>query len=67
MSKELQPHQQRVVDELHELSDKIQKLTVFTHGDIFRGLTPVDQGLLRTQLDTMKAYGNVLETRIARF
>lgn len=67
MSKELLPHQQRVVIELEELSSKIQKLTTFTTTPLFNELSASDRNLLSTQLSAMKTYGYVLELRIAKF
>lgn len=67
MSKELLPHQQRVVTELEELSSKIQKLTTFTTTPLFNELSASDRNLLSTQLSAMKTYGYVLELRIAKF
>lgn len=67
MSKELLPHQQRVVTELEELSSKIQKLTTFTTTPLFNELSAIDRNLLSTQLSAMKTYGYVLELRIAKF
>lgn len=67
MPKELSPHQQRVVDELTELQDKIRKLVVFTTSATFHELEVTDRYLLITQLDAMRAYGNVLLMRIDRF
>lgn len=59
--------QSRVIDELSELSLKINALTAFTIGNVFKSLDPVDQSLLVRQLDTMSAYRHILETRISRF
>lgn len=67
MSKELLPHQERVVTEQKELEDKITKLTTFSTTDFFRELSPIDQNLLSIQLDSMRAYNNVLKMRISRF
>ena len=59
--------QSRVVDELSELTLKINALRAFTVGAVFKTLDGVDQGLLLRQLDTMSAYQHILEKRIARF
>ncbi|URQ08933.1 hypothetical protein BRM13314_00004 [Salmonella phage BRM 13314] len=67
MPKELQPHQQRVVDELDELQKKIHNLTVFTTTTKFQDLESLDRHLLVTQLDAMRTYSNILMMRIDRF
>lgn len=68
MEKQLQPHQQRVVDELTELVSKAQKLSAFiTTNPYFNELDEVDQSLLRSQWAVMDAYVQILETRIKRF
>ena len=67
MSKELFPHQQRIIEELEELKTKIEKLTVFTTTPFFAELSASDRNLLNTQLSAMKTYGYVLELRIAKF
>lgn len=61
------PHQQRVVEELEELSDKSQKLSVFITGDIFAGLPEEEKKDLAEQLETMEKYADILERRIDRF
>ena len=68
MKKQLQPHQQRVVDELNELVSKAQKLSAFiTTNSYFIELDEVDHSLLRSQWAVMDAYVQILETRIKRF
>lgn len=59
--------QSRVIDELSELNLKINALSAFTIGSVFKSLDPVDQSLLVRQLDTMSAYRHILEKRISRF
>lgn len=61
------PHQQRVVEELEELSSKSQKLSVFITGDIFAGLQEEEKKDLVEQLETMEKYADILERRIDRF
>lgn len=63
----MQPHQQRVVDEKKELDDKIERLTAFTKGDIFKSIDDEDQRLLVKQLSEMGSYSETLASRIARF
>lgn len=62
------PHQQRVVDEQVELSDKLVKLSAFiSGGPVFTTLPARDQDLLRRQRDCMTEYHEILEARIGAF
>ncbi|AZV01197.1 hypothetical protein vBSdyM006_060 [Shigella phage vB_SdyM_006] len=63
----MQPHQQRVIDEKTELSDKIYKLSSFRTTDMFNSLSEKEQALLTVQLNTMIEYENILEERIQLF
>jgi len=64
----MQPHQQRVVDELNELADKSTKLADFIKSSsIFPGLDNAQQGLLKAQLGAMQAYSEILALRISSF
>ena len=63
----LQPHQQRVLEELTELEDKIGKLQVFIIGDCFASLPVAEQGRLALQHKIMESYAMVLKQRIAVF
>jgi hypothetical protein len=63
----MQPHQQRVVDEMHELDSKLDKLKDFMHTDTYANLTAVDQGLLMVQVVAMENYVNTLSRRIELF
>lgn len=66
--KELQPHQQRVVDEKNELFDKIQKLEAFIEtSSIYSQLSSIDKDDFIEQLKYMKAYLTILKRRINRF
>jgi len=65
--KELQPHQQRVVTEKEELSEKLAKLLAFFQTPIFAGLSEAEQSRLRNQARFMDGYAAVLEERIAAF
>ncbi len=67
MTKELQPHQQRVVDEYNELSDKTQKLGLFFGSKIFASLDEAEQSRLNRQWQVMQQYGLILSERIAEF
>lgn len=65
---ELQPHQQRVVEERAELEDKIGKLQAFITGERFATVSdPAEQGRLVLQHKLMESYALVLEQRIAAF
>jgi hypothetical protein len=64
----LQPHQQRVVDELAELDTRITKLAVFINeSPIFGGLDVEEKGRLFRQTAHMHNYALVLRERIAAF
>lgn len=65
--KPLQPHQQRVVDERVELNFKLDKLTEFLKGDVFRGLSEGERERLTRQHGIMSDYSGVLAERIAHF
>lgn len=68
MKKEqLQPHEQRVVDERNELIEKITKLHAFFTTDVFTHLQDEDQNLLEEQVQLMMNYSDVLLKRINRF
>lgn len=64
---ELQPHQQRVIEEKHALDEKLTKLHAFCGGPVFAQLAPEDRALLFEQRSLMTLYSAVLERRIARF
>jgi len=65
--KPLQPHQQRVADERHELIFKVDKLAVFLKGDVFKTLPKDEQERLDRQYRIMSEYDAVLKERIAHF
>ena len=65
--KQLQPHQQRVVEERTELIEKITKLHAFFNTEIFDSLQEKDQNLLEKQVQLMMNYSDVLLERINRF
>lgn len=65
---ELQPHQQRVVDEKTELDEKLSKLDQFiAESPIFKKLESEDRMLLEEQFRAMTEYSNILYNRINRF
>ncbi|CNL92863.1 crAss001_48 related protein [Yersinia aleksiciae] len=64
----MQPHQQRVVDEASELSDKLVKLIAFIEeSNIYQSFESTQQTLLRAQTGAMRAYLEVLNLRIDSF
>lgn len=65
--KQLQPHEQRVVDERTDLIEKITKLHAFLKTEIFENLQEKDQELLEEQVQIMMNYSDVLLKRINRF
>lgn len=69
MSTELKPHQERVLDEHKDLSDKSTRLENFIANPDgpFPALPEIEQILLKQQLDVMKVYKAILSYRISRF
>jgi len=63
----LAPHQQSVVDEKEELSERLSKLLAFFQGPIFPTLPEAEQMRLRNQARFMDGYAAVLEDRIRAF
>lgn len=65
---ELQPHQQRVVDEKTELDKKATALSEFigTH-PTFETLAPAEQERMKQQNEIMWQYSEILGARIAAF
>lgn len=64
----LQPHQQRVVDEYKELKERYSKLWDFImENPTYLKLPEEEQTDLKIQLDAMAIYVDVLERRINRF
>lgn len=64
---ELQPYQQRVVDECDDLEDKANKLQDFILSAKFSSVPEDEQGRLVLQRNLMDAYVAVLKQRIAAF
>lgn len=63
----LAPHEQRVVAEFAELTDRITKLGAFIATPAFHGLDDTDRALLEEQLGAMGEYAAALDYRIRRF
>jgi hypothetical protein len=63
----LPPHQERVIKERAELSEKVLKLKVFLMGTFLPTLPQPEQERLGKQYTHMKAYLDILDERIANF
>jgi len=63
----LTTYQQRVKDELKELTTKIEALAAFQDGSIYLTLERVDKNLLQEQKMAMIDYADILKLRIERF
>jgi hypothetical protein len=59
--------QERVVDERHDLSEKIKKLTTFFGTRMFESLDPAERERMERQVGHMEAYRDVLTERINHF
>ena len=67
-SDEMQDWQKRVVTERDELTDKIEKLTVFMNNEQkMKGIPGREKSRMSRQLSTMCQYRNVLNERIEAF
>lgn len=64
---QLKPHQERVVTEQKELTEKLEKLTAFALTPTFAALSAPEQERLSRQHFVMTQYVNVLGERIAAF
>ena len=64
---ELLPHQQRVVDEYADLSEKIDKLAAFFGTETYKGMRLAEKVLLSRQLSAMTDYQGILAERISLF
>lgn len=67
MVRELQPYQQRVVEEAGELNGRITRLENFLAPSAAVTVTDEELDRLSRQLVAMKQYAAVLEERIAAF
>lgn len=67
MTTDIQPHQQRMLDEVQELNGRIAKLGAFMCTPVFANLA-IDERLdMLSQLGAMADYSAALARRIARF
>ena len=66
---QLQPHQQRVVDEKTELDEKLSKLTTFINSEKFASIVSDEdeRSRLVRQQQLMFDYSEILGERIAAF
>lgn len=64
---ELQPYQQRVVDEKAELDEKIEKLAGFINGDALTDVDTDERVRMFRQLVVMRHYAKILGERIEAF
>ena len=60
-------HQQRVIGEFAQLTDKLGKLSGFVGTDLFLGLSEAEQDRLLRQAAAMRDYAAVLAERVASF
>lgn len=67
MTRELKPHEQRVVEEHDELAVKLEALQAFMCTSTFESLEDEDQDLLKRQRYNMSGYLWCLAARISRF
>lgn len=65
--RDLQPHQQRVIDERDELQERKSKLEPFFRTDTYHALDEAEQWRLCKQNRLMGEYLDVLNERIANF
>jgi hypothetical protein len=63
----LQAHQERVVAEKSELTEKLHRLESFVDGAVYASLPDAERTRLSRQLLIMKLYEQVLSERIGAF
>jgi hypothetical protein len=63
----MQPFQQRVIDEKLELDEKITKLAAFRTTSLFDSIDPSEQSRMTDQEVTMREYSRILGERITFF
>lgn len=64
---DLQPWQQRVIDEKNELDERVTKLSIFIESPAFNEVDGDEQRRLRMQLELMLELQDVLLARIRVF
>lgn len=63
----LEPHQQRIVTESDELSERLNKLNAFLMAEKFKELPAIEQQLLKRQQQAMVEYSMALFARVSLF
>jgi len=63
----MEPHQERVITEKAELSEKVSKLETFLDGAVYASLPAGEQMRLSRQYLIMQLYEQVLSERIGAF
>ena len=67
-AKAIPAHQQRVLDEVRELTERLSKLDAFIlDNPLYAGLPTDEQDRLRKQSQAMATYAGILNERIAQF
>jgi hypothetical protein len=61
------PHQQRVVEELDQLSERLSRLCHFFDTSTYSDLSEAEKARLQAQEHFMRGYQLMLECRIAAF
>lgn len=64
---ELQPHQQRIVEELEQLADRALKLGAFINSERFDSIDKMEQRRMLAQSVHMLGYLEVLQQRVNAF
>ncbi len=59
--------QERVINELEELNEKLSKLSDFLQTEFYDSLPQIEQDMLLMQKNVMTVYANILASRISRF
>lgn len=67
LTTDMPPHQLRVLEELADLSVKLEKLTAFFDTELYRSLDATERNLLKEQSLFMQEYQRVLAERVAAF
>ena len=60
-------YQDRVVEEMRELNEKIDSLDTFIHSKVFPSVDVIQQNCLKRQIDAMELYSKILGERISAF
>lgn len=67
LESDIPPHQLRMLEELAQLTDRLDKLTAFFDTDIYRSLDVDERGRLKEQCALMGELQRVLAERVAAF